>query len=400
VKKAVIPFEYCIFKRTSNSTKPLILPDILRLRKELHQNPELSGLEYETAKRIRSFIEKHHPTTILENLGGTGVAAIYKFPKKGTSITIRCELDALPIREENQFDHQSKNDGVSHKCGHDGHMAIVSGLVLWIKNQFFESGEIILLFQPSEENGEGAHRVLQDDRFKKLKTDYLFALHNIPKEPLHSIILMDKGFSAEVQSLIINVKGKESHAAEPEHGINPALGLSEMIAAISKLEVANPDNKDFTLITPVHINMGQKAYGISPANGELHYTMRTWSGENMAVLKVQIKEIAEKICEIHELAFEIEWLEYFPAAVNDFESNSYIEAAAMKNNFEIIVRPHPFKFGEDFGWFSREYKTAMFGLGAGEDTPALHNADYDFPDELLETGTNMFRSIISNILKE
>ncbi|MFS4491407.1 amidohydrolase [Maribacter sp. 2308TA10-17] len=373
--------------------------EIVHLRKTLHENPELSGFEYETAKRIRDFIEKHHPTEILENLGGTGLVAIFKFPKKGPSITIRCELDALPIQEENQFEHQSKNKGVSHKCGHDGHMAIVSGLIFWLKNQSFESGEVILLFQPAEENGEGAYRVLQDERFKSLKTDYVFALHNIPKEPLHSTILMQKGFSAEVQSFIIRLKGKESHAAEPENGVNPALALSEMIRAFSQLEVAKPEDENFTLITPVHVNMGQKAYGISPANGELHYTMRTWSGEQMSALKSQIHATVRKLSEEHQLAFEIEWLEYFPAAANDKDSNAYVAKAALENNFQIIKRPYPFKFGEDFGWFSRDYKTAMFGLGAGLDTPALHNADYDFPDELLETGISMFKSIISNVLK-
>ena len=378
----------------------MIQPDILRLRKELHQNPELSGFEYETAKRIRSFITKHHPTSILENLGGTGLAVIYKFPKKGTSITIRCELDALPIQEENQFGHQSKTKGVSHKCGHDGHMAIVLGLIFWLKEQEFDSGEIILLFQPAEENGEGAHRVVQDERFKNLKTDYVFALHNIPKEPLHSILLMNKGFSAEVQSFIIRVKGKESHAAEPENGRNPALGLSEMIAKLSTLEIVNLEDKNFTLITPVHLHMGQKAYGISPSNGELHYTMRTWSGENMSVLKINVNAVAQTICQKYELSHEIEWLAYFPASANDMESNKYVEKAAKENNFGIIERPYPFKFGEDFGWFSKEYKTAMFGLGAGIDTPALHNADYDFPDEILETGIQMFKSIILNILKE
>jgi amidohydrolase len=368
----------------------LINPEIINLRKELHRNPELSSFEYGTAKRIRRFIEKHNPTDILENIGGTGLVAIYKYQKKGKSITIRCELDALPIQEENEFKHQSKKEGISHKCGHDGHMAIVSGLIFWLKNQSFNSGEIILLFQPAEENGKGANRVLKDERFKSLKTDYVFALHNIPKEPLNGIILIDKRFSAEVQSFIVSVKGKKSHASEPENGINPALGLSNIITTLSKLEV----------VKPVHINMGQIAYGISPANGELHYTVRTWNRKNMSALRVQINEIIQQICQIHKLQYEIVWLEYFPAAANDIESNNFIEKAAKENNYKISERPYPFKFGEDFGWFSREYKTAMFGLGAGLDTPALHNADYDFPDEIIETGITMFKSIISNIMKE
>jgi amidohydrolase len=378
----------------------LINPEIINLRKELHRNPELSSFEHGTAKRIRRFIEKHNPTDILENIGGTGLVAIYKYQKKGKSITIRCELDALPIQEENEFKHQSKKEGISHKCGHDGHMAIVSGLIFWLKNQSFNSGEIILLFQPAEENGKGANRVLKDERFKSLKTDYVFALHNIPKEPLNGIILIDKRFSAEVQSFIVSVKGKKSHASEPENGINPALGLSNIITTLSKLEVVKPEDKNFTLMTPVHINMGQIAYGISPANGELHYTVRTWNRKNMSALRVQINEIIQQICQIHKLQYEIVWLEYFPAAANDIESNNFIEKAAKENNYKISERPYPFKFGEDFGWFSREYKTAMFGLGAGLDTPALHNADYDFPDEIIETGITMFKSIISNIMKE
>lgn len=378
----------------------MINTEILKFRKELHENPELSGFEYETAKKIQRFINKHNPTHILENVGGTGVAAIYKFPKKGKSITIRCELDALPIQEENQFDHKSKKDGVSHKCGHDGHMAIVSGLIFWLKNQSFNSGEIILLFQPAEENGKGAYRIVNDPKFKSLKTDYVFALHNIPKEPLHDIIVIHKGFSAEVQSFIVELKGKKSHASEPENGKNPALALASIITSLSQLEVTKPEDENFTLITPVHINMGQIAYGISPENAELHYTMRTWDKENTTKVKAQVNTLIAETCQTHQLRYKIEWLEYFPAATNDIESNNYIVKAAKENNYRIVERPYPFKFGEDFGWFSREYKTAMFGLGAGVETPALHNSDYDFPDEILETGMAMFKSIVSNILKE
>lgn len=377
----------------------MIHTELLNLRKELHKNPELSSFEFETSNRIRKFVEKHNPSSIIENVGGTGLAVIYKYKKKGKSITIRCELDALPIQEDNQFSHQSKTEGVSHKCGHDGHMAIVSGLIFWIKNQSFESGKIILLFQPAEETGKGAYQVIKDKKFKELQTDYYFALHNIPKEPLHSIILIEKGFSAEVQSLIIKVKGKESHAAEPENGINPAVGISDIIRIMSELSVNYPEDENFTVLTPVHINMGQKSYGISPAKGELHYTLRTWSNEKMLILKTQIEAVLKKTCRIHKLEYEVEWLEYFPASNNNITCNNYIEKAAQENKFKIIKRPYPFKFGEDFGWFSKKHKTAMFGLGAGINTPALHNADYDFPDEIIETGISMFKSIISNIMK-
>jgi len=357
--------------------------------------PELSGYEFETAERVRKFIEKYHPTKIVNNIGRTGLAAVYEFSEKGTVIAIRCELDALPIEEVNLFEHRSLNNEVSHKCGHDGHMAIVAGLIFWMKEQAFKSGKIVLLFQPSEENGKGAERVINDEKFQELGIDYIFALHNIPHESLHSIITMDKGFSAEVQSFIVRLKGKESHAAEPENGINPSLGLSDILNALSKLNNADPLDKNFAVLTPVHINVGQKSYGISPANGELHYTIRTWSADKLQALKSDIMTSIKKSCANHKLEFNVE---YFPASENNIECNKYITKAAEENNFQIIKRPYPFKFGEDFGWYSKQYKTAMFGLGAGMNTPALHNSNYDFPEEILETGIDMFKEIIKSVL--
>ena len=373
---------------------------IQQLRKELHQYPEVSGSESNTANRIKKFIDHHHPTSIIEQLGGNGLAAIYEFSTTGPTVTIRCELDALPIQELNTFHHRSTIGGVSHKCGHDGHMAIVAGLIFWIKKQTFLSGKIVLLFQPAEETGQGAYQVLEDPRFQALNSDYIFALHNIPGVPMHRIITMSKGFSAEVQSFFIKIKGKESHAAEPEHGINPALAIAEMITAFSKLNTPDPLNDNFTILTPVHLNMGKIAYGISPADGALHYTIRTWNSEKMVALKTELENLFKKICEAHQLKYEVKWLEYFPASKNDSTCNNIITNAAIANNATIKERPYPFKFGEDFGWFSKKYKTAMFGLGAGMETPALHNANYDFPEEIIETGINMFKTIISKILKQ
>jgi len=377
-----------------------MLLEIKKLRKELHQYPELSGREFETAKRIQKFIELHYPTKIIENIGGTGLAAIYDFLEKGPVIAIRCELDALPIKEKNEVEYRSITEGVSHKCGHDGHMAIVAGLIFWIKKQNLKSGKIILLFQPAEETGEGANKVLEDSKFEELNIDYIFAMHNIPGEPLHNIITMDKGFSAEVQSFKISVKGKESHASEPQNGINPGLGIAEIIKEISQLENLNPFDKNFTVLTPIYINMGKRAYGISPANGELHYTIRTWSIEKMEVLKNKLNAIFSICCQAKKLEFEVEWFEYFPASKNNVIGNKYVLEAAKINNLTIIERSYPFRFGEDFGWFSRKYKTAMFGVGAGIDSPALHHANYDFPDELIETGINMFKEIIKKVFQD
>jgi len=160
----------------------IIMSAVLQnLRKNLHRHPELSGAEEQTAKRIQDFLlENSKPTDLITRLGGTGVAAVYEFGKDGSGVLNRCELDALPILEQNTFEHRSQTPGVSHKCGHDGHMAMVAGLASWLDKQQFPAGRVVLLFQPAEETGQGAAALLEDQRMLKLSIDYAFALHNIP----------------------------------------------------------------------------------------------------------------------------------------------------------------------------------------------------------------------------
>ena len=218
------------------------------------------------------------------------MAVVYAFGAGGPTILFRCELDALPIQEVNTFAHQSITDGTSHKCGHDGHMAIVAGLAPWLSQCTFRTGTVILLFQPAEETGKGAETVVDNPHFARFQPDYVFALHNIPGYPLHQLLWQPRQFSATVQSIAISLFGKESHAAEPENGINPAPAIAELIQAFGQLVQPDTLHPDFTLITPVHILMGQKQYGISAGYGELHLTLRTWGTDRMDQIVAAVNE--------------------------------------------------------------------------------------------------------------
>jgi amidohydrolase len=372
--------------------------DLINFRRYLHQHPELSGQEKGTSQKIIEFITPFNPIKIIRDIGGHGVAIVYEFSKEGSTIMIRCELDALPIEEKNNFYYCSKNQNVSHKCGHDGHMIILCGLAQKLQNCDFKSGKVVLLFQPAEENGQGAKAVLEDPRFHEIKPEYVFALHNLPGLPMHSIYQVKGQFTPTVQSLAIKLGGKTAHAAEPENGINPALAISELIQAFKKLEIPNPNDLDFKLITPIHISMGQKDYGLSAGKGELHFTIRCWSVEKMNNLVSECYAQLEKICNSHHLTYETDWFDYFPTVMNSDFCNQYISEAAKKMNLSIIHPTHGCKFGEDFGFFTQHYSGAMFGLGAGKKTSALHHDDYDFPDELIETGVDMFWGILKEML--
>ncbi|KIX20405.1 amidohydrolase [Flavobacterium sp. 316] len=374
------------------------MKELIQLRKELHQYPEISGNEKETAKRILTFLSHYSPDTIITKLGGEGILATYNGKEKGKTILFRCELDALPIHEINSFSHQSVYEDVSHKCGHDGHMAILCGLAKELYQNPIEKGTVLLLFQPAEEDGNGARRVSNDKKFKEIKPDYAFALHNLPGFKKRQIIVKEHTFTCAVNSMIIKLRGKTSHAGEPENGINPALAISEIINrfdAIIKNDVTQPD---YCLITPIYINMGEKAYGVSAGYGEIHFTIRSNSNLQMRTIETHLESIIQSIASKHKLELNIDWTQSFQANENNVEAINIIREAASKNRFDILEKEEPFTFGEDFGLFTQKFKGAMLGLGSGEKTPSLHNPDYDFPDEIIETGIKLFHQITKDIL--
>lgn len=367
-------------------------------RKKLHAYPELSGKEYNTQNLILEFLVLHCDIKA-EKIADTGILLQFKGKSSGKTIVIRGDIDALPIREINTFDHQSTVNNVSHKCGHDGHTAILLGLAIQLCEHPIEKGTVYLLFQPSEENGKGAMSVLEDKHFKNLKVDYIFALHNLPGFPMHEVVLKEKEFTANVKSIVVKLKGKTAHAAEPEKGYNPANAIANILTYASERTFNNPSSKNFFLVTPVFVNMGEPAYGISAGYGEVHLTLRSWSTQLMEDECSMLKEFITRQCSLEHLGSELIWLEEFEANVNNGEAVSIIRKAANENKLSITDMEIPFKWGEDFGFFTQRFKGAMFGIGAGEDTPALHNPDYDFPDEIITTGVNLFYKIILKALQ-
>ncbi len=217
---------------------------------------------------------------------------------------------------------------------------------------------------------------------------------------MHEVVWVPGQFSPTVQSMAIKLFGKESHASEPENGINPSLAVAELVTVFSQYVIADPTRADFALITSVHLLVGQPDYGISAGYGEAHFTLRCWQTEGMNRLVMNLERELAAICTQHKLRAETNWFDYFPTTVNDAYCNTMITLSATKAGLSVQQRPTPFKFGEDFGWFTQAFRGAMFGLGAGEQTPALHNPDYDFPDELIETGIRIFRGIIEGVLGE
>lgn len=370
------------------------LSELIQFRRELHANPEISGEEKETSRRITEFLKNHGIS--YTRCGKYGVIATFNGSKEGETTLIRADSDGLPIQEVNQFEHRSTADGKSHKCGHDGHTTILLATALLLHQNEIKSGRVLLLWQPSEENGEGAEEMLSQPELESLELTRAVALHNLPGFPLSTVVTKSGPFTAAVKSLIIKLDGKTAHAAEPENGINPALGISKILQACIIRTRNVPENPHFFLITPVYVNMGDTAYGISAGQGEVHLTIRSWTNQVFEKETQELLQAIKAIGEEEKLKITTSWTQEFHANENHPAVVDQVIKAAKQLDLNLIQRSEPFKWGEDFGLFTDRYPGAMFGIGAGESTPALHNPDYDFPDELIETGSSLFYQLIAN----
>ena len=351
-----------------------LLPELTALRQEIHRNAELAGSEKNTAKIIINYLKKQKPTELITGIGGNGILAVYKGQNSKSSVCFRAELDALSIPEKNEFNYRSKNPRVAHKCGHDGHMAILCGMANLLSQSTPFSGDVMLLFQPAEEIGAGAAEMLEDPKFKTFRPDYIFALHNFPGFPLNHVILKSGTLFCASSGMIIKLYGKTCHAAHPEEGLNPAAGMCEIIGALNHLPQTPELKSAFSMVTIIHATLGEIAFGTSPGEAQIMCTLRGSSDETMEELVKLSEDYVNTIC------------------VN------IIKQAAQSLDFVTTTLDVPFRPSEDFGQFTSRYDGAMFGIGAGENHPALHHDNYDFPDQIIKTGLLINLSILDKIL--
>lgn len=371
--------------------------ELVTLRRDIHKNPDLSNNENNTAVLIKNYISKYNPDEVIESIGGDGILFLFKGNESGKKIFIRAELDALPLKESSEVNYKSVKDHVAHLCGHDGHMAMVSGLAPLLDGDRIFAGTVGLLFQPAEETGEGANRVLNDDKFKEHMPDYIFALHNIPGAVKENVIVKNDVFAMASVGMIIKLEGKSTHAAYPEKGTSPGKSIAKIILGIDEVN-SSSEYSGLAFATTIHSRLGDTAFGTQPGEGVLMLTLRAIADDDIEKLKQNIIKLADKVCASEGLRCEINYTEEFNATVNNRVAVDIIKKAASETRHTVEEIHKPFRWSEDFGRFTGEIKGAMFGLGAGGDQPELHNPDYDFPDDLIIEGTGIFYQIIKDLL--
>jgi len=351
--------------------------DIVELtawRRKLHRHPEISNEEEMTAKEVVSFLADSKPDRVLTGLGGHGVAAIYDSGEAGPTVMFRSELDALPINELSGVAHSSLVPGKSHMCGHDGHTAILAALGRQFGRPRPRRGRVVLMFQPAEETGDGAAGVVADPRFGDIAPDLAFSLHNLPGVPLGEVRLKAGVVNCASRGMRILLEGKTAHSSMPETGTSPMQAVSRLMPALPGLGRASFDDDDFRMVTVTHASMGEAVFGVAPGHAEVWATLRTRRDDNMADLCAAAEALAAEIAADQKLSCGFDYHEIFVASVNAPEAVAQLRRALD------------------------DARSAMFFLGAGERHPALHNPDYDFPDDLIPIGARVFMRTARNLL--
>ncbi|WP_325894471.1 amidohydrolase [Grimontia sp. NTOU-MAR1] len=363
-------------------------------RHQLHKMPELSGFEEKTAKLIADTLRSfgYDPQV---KIGGHGIALTLESGIPGPHLLFRADTDALPIDEVATHSHCSNAKGIMHACGHDGHSASLMALAYRLSMSSLQRGKITLIFQPSEENGQGARAMLDDESWSMDKIDYAFGYHNVPGHPLGQVLCRENTFACASAGVSITLKGKTAHAAYPETAVNPTRALRELMLDIERLPQNMPSS--FSLATIVHVNMGHPAFGTTPAEAALMATVRSDSNKCFHSLCSDVEEMATRYAERDGLRLNIEWFDKFNAIINHSEANMLLKQACKGLGFDYNDLENPMRWSEDFSEYSRIWPSAFFGLGSGIEHPPLHDSRYDFPDALIDVSCKIFEQIVRDM---
>ena len=380
---------------------PQELWQLVQLRRALHASPELPDQEAKTAETIAAFCRKAAPRAqIFENIGGHGVLARFQGAKSGIDLMIRCELDALPITETSQLPHASQTPRTAHSCGHDGHMAILCGVALYLAAHPPQNGSVTLLFQPAEEIGEGARRMATELRSLGISFDYAFALHNLPGEPLGEVIWYPETYAAASHGLEVEFLGKTAHASEPHNAITPTFAVMETIQAWMDLIKTPGLFSDFVLITIINVEIGEVAYGTTPGHGFLRATFRGFRQDDLDKLHQLAVTQMERIAATHGIKTTCKIHDIFPATVNHPDANKVILSAARGLGLSIRQATAPLAGSDDFAFFTTNSKASFIDLGAGVQHLPIHDSGYDFPDALIPVGVDLWVAVIQDVLNK
>lgn len=352
------------------------------LRRDIHLNPELAFQERRTSGIVTALLTEWGYTVSI-GIGGTGVVATLTKGRGTRRLGIRADMDALPIEEETGLAYASSKKGVMHACGHDGHTAILLSAAHALAARGDFDGTLTLIFQPAEEIGAGARRMLDEGLFDKFPVDAVFGLHNWPGVATGQFGFVAGPAMASVDQANIRILGKGGHGAEPHRGVDPVLASASLIMALQSVVSRNVDPREMAVVTVGSIHGGH-ASNVIPESVDLKLTMRAFSESVRHVLQERIPALVRAQADSFGATAAVDYRLGFPVLVNHEAETRFAEDVARKAFGPAEIEPDfkPRTASEDFAFMLAERPGCYLFVGNG-DTAPLHSARYDFNDDIL-----------------
>jgi len=372
--------------------------EIEAIRRDLHAHPELCYEEHRTSQIVAERLTEWG-IPVVRGLGVTGVVGIIKNGTSERAIGLRADMDALPMQELNGFAHASTHAGKMHACGHDGHTAMLLGAAHYLAQHRNFNGTIYLIFQPAEEGGGGARRMIDDGLFERFPMDAVYGMHNWPGIPEGHFGVVSGPMMASSNEFRVTVRGKGAHAAQPHRGIDPVMVAVQIAQAWQTIisREKNPLHTAVLSITQIHAG---SAPNIIPDHAELVGTVRTFTTEVLDLVERRMQDMANGIAAGFGASIDFAFKRNYPPLVNHPEQTAFaIEAMrAVVGTSQVDADVEPTMGAEDFAFMLQARPGCYVFIGNGEGQHRagghglgpcqLHNASYDFNDNLLPIGAS------------
>ncbi|MEN0099352.1 MAG: M20 aminoacylase family protein [Brucella pseudogrignonensis] len=358
------------------------IDEFIALRRDIHTHPELAFKETRTSALVADYL-KQWGYDVTTGVGGSGVVGTLKRGNSNKTIGIRADMDALPITEATGLDYASSNSGVMHACGHDGHTTVLLAAARYLAQSGRFSGTVHLIFQPAEEIGAGARRMIEDGLFERFPCDAVYGLHNWPGVPAGKFGFVTGPAMASVDRARIRVNGRGGHGAEPHKSVDPVVVASSIVLALQTVVARNLDPLDMGVVTVASIHGGD-ALNVIPAHVDLGITIRSFSQAVREELRRRIEAVARSQAESFGAVADVNYQWGFPALINAKAETEFARQVALSTfpTGTVIEDFRPRTASEDFAFMLEQKPGTYFFVGNG-DSAGLHNPNYNFNDEIL-----------------
>ena len=372
---------------------------IYSYRRDFHQYPELSFQEYRTAEKISKHLESfgiEHRTEV----GKTGVVGEIVFGD-GPTIALRADMDALPIQEVGDLKYKSKNEGVMHACGHDGHMAILLGAANALsKNKKLKKGKVRFIFQPAEEGAGGARYMIKDGCLNQV--DEIYGLHLWNYQPVGEIGVKNGPIMAAADMFDIIIKGKGGHGATPQGTVDAIVVASNLITMLQTIVSRNTNPLDNTVVTIGEINGGQN-FNVIADEVRLTGTTRAYTENNRNMIKKRMQDIIDGVSKSFGAEIVLKYKEGYPPTVNHEDPTKLILEASSMVVGKGAGYPYLSMGGEDFSYYLQKVPGCFFFVGSAPDKNNIlstphHCSHFDIDERSLLIGASVYVNLIDNIL--